>query len=599
MVFVTAGHVPGSVDQSEFGKKMEQAQESRVSTYRPLRVWIPAVLVPSMLLARYFTVWFPEIPMVWMVGSFVPGLLGIAIMFWWVLFSRATWVERLVGLVGVNLGLVITAFLMDKTMLGPPLVVLTIPTALAAFAVALILMGRWLTCRRTVVAVLCSFLVANFSSLLKNDGATGDFAFGFTWRWQPTPEDRFLAAREGRSLGSGQRMPTSGGFQNAAWSGFRGSDRDGVQRGIVFSADWKGQPPQELWRVLVGPAWSSFAVADSFLLTQEQRGDFEAIVCYDADSGAEVWSREIESRFFDALGGLGPRATPTIAAGSVFALGAEGWLVKLAAEDGEIQWQVDLRELTKLPPPMWGNSCSPLVVGDLVIVHAAGPDDRGVIAFDVDSGDVRWSVPADKDSYSSLHLTKFFDEEQLVFVGGDGVTFFNPQTGGKIHAHEFKTPGYRALQPAVVGANQLLFTSEVSGSRLIELQRTEGGWESTEVWTSRGIKPDFNDFVVFESNVFGFDGSIFVCIDLQDGSRRWKDGRYGKGQVILLADSGLLVVVSEKGDLVLVEANPSEHRELHKLKALDGKTWNHPVIVGNRLYVRNASEAVCYELPQK
>lgn len=567
------------------------------SSYRPLRIWIPVVLILLMVGARYFMTWFPEIPMVWMVGSFVPPLLGLVIIGWWLTLSRATWTERGVGLLGIVLIFVAVIAVMDGTMLGPPVIVLLLPTTMAAFAVGLILQGAVLNFRRTAVALLLAAVVASGSALLKNDGATGNFSFGFSWRWQPTPEEQFLAQRQ--TAGNATRRPTTEGFQRPEWPGFRGPERDGKQQGVVFSADWKSQPPKPLWRIKLGPAWSSFAVSDSFLVTQEQRGENEAVVCYDADNGQEVWAREIKSRFFDALGGLGPRATPAIADGRVYALGAEGWLVCLEATEGAIQWQVDLGALTGQKPPMWGYSCSPLVHNGLVIVHAVGLADRGIVAFDAASGEVRWSVPANKDSYSSLHLTRFFGNEQLVFLGSDGATFLDPATGATLHQHEHQISGYRAIQPAVVDAQRLMFTSEFGGARVIELAQTESGFSSKEVWTTRNLKPDFNDFVVHQGFAYGFDGAVFACVDLQDGQRRWKQGRYGKGQVLLLADSNLLLVIAEEsGELVLLETNPEDHVERGTIKALEGKTWNHPVVVGSRLYLRNAQEAVCYELPQ-
>ncbi len=565
--------------------------------YRPLRIWIPILLVPLMLVARYFSVWFPEMPMVWMVGAFVPALLGLLILVWWMTFSRATWGERILGLVGVIAALVTAVTLVDKTMLGPPIVVLTLPTTIAAFAVTLVMLFRRLTFRRTVLAIVSAFLAAGVSTLLKNDGAAGDFRFGFHWRWKATPEELFLAGlKPGISIDT-IRKPTAEHFDDAAWPGFRGPNRDGIQRGVTLESDWNKFPPKELWRIKLGPAWSSFAVANGFLITQEQRGEKEAVVCYDANSGEQVWVQEIQSRFFDALGGLGPRATPTIADGRVYATGAEGWLVKLDAVDGALLWKTDLRALTNQEQPMWGFSCSPLAIDDLVVVHAAGQTSNGVIvAFDADSGEIRWQVSADKDTYSSLHRSNFFGHVQLVFLGSHGVTFLEPATGRTLLDHEFKTMGYRALQPAVIDANHLLFTSEYAGTRLIELKPVAQGLEAEEIWTTRNLKPDFNDFVVHQGFVYGFDGAILTCVDLKDGSRRWKKGRYGKGQLTLLAESDLLLVISEQGELVLLAATPEEHRELSKRQALEGKTWNHPVVVGDRLYVRNANEAACYQL---
>ncbi|MBL8854300.1 MAG: PQQ-like beta-propeller repeat protein [Planctomycetaceae bacterium] len=585
------------MNQEENAKSHSPTEPSQTaSAYRPLRIWIPVILLVLMVVARYFMTWFPEVPMVWMVGSFVPFLLSLVVFGWWVTLSRATWPERFLGVVGIGLVLAITVAVMDPSMRGAPILVLTLPTTMASFAIGLIAQSRVLQIRRTWVALLLAAIAASGSAMLKNDGATGSFSFGFSWRWQPTPEEEFLAQRSTNLRAT--RQPTIESFQQPTWPGFRGPERDGSQHGQVFSADWKSQPPKQIWRIKLGPAWSSFAVADQFLVTQEQRGPNEAIVCYDAENGLEVWAREIKSRFFDELGGLGPRATPTIADGRVFALGAEGWLVCLEATAGEIVWQVDISELTKEEPPMWGYSCSPLVHNGLVIVHAVGAGDLGIVAFDATTGAVRWSVPANKQSYSSMHLTKFFGGEQLVFLGSDGALFLDPATGKTLHQHPHEIAGYRAVQPAVIDSQRLMFTSEFAGARVIELAPSETGLTSKEVWTSRSLKPDFNDFVVHQGYAYGFDGAVFACVDLKDGQRRWKQGRYGKGQVLLLADSNLMLVIAEEsGELVLLETNPDEHVERSSLQALDGKTWNHPVVVGNRLYLRNAKEAVCYELP--
>jgi len=583
--------------------------EIPLDRFQPLRTWIPLLLVPLMMVARYVPTWFPETPMVWMVGAFVPGLLSILIMFWWFTYSRATWGERILGILGLNGILALSVWLVDPTMQGPPFIVLTLPTVTAGFAIALIFLAGQSPVRRTATAVVVALLASVLSLSLKNDGATGDFSFGFDWRWKATPEEIFLAQRAADpTLDRPSKIePSPSVFQNPPWPGFRGPDRNGIVQDadgeVMFADDWEQELPEELWRITLGPAWSSFAVADGFLVTQEQRGEYEAVVCYDAETGGEVWAQEIKSRFFDPLGGLGPRATPTIAEGSIFAQGAEGVLVKLDPTNGTVQWQVDLRELAGREPPMWGYSGSPLVTQGLVLVHAAGDGNQGIIAFDSQRGDIKWSVPADQGSYASLHLTRFFNQEQVVLLSDGGAVFLDPLTGAELTKHDFKIPGYRALQPGLVTepglvtATRLLIPGEYAGTRLIELQKEEGQWTTQEIWTSRYIKPDFNDMVIHQGFAYGFDGSIFTCIDLNDGSRRWKKGRYGKGQAILLADSNQILVVSEQGELILLAANPDQHQELGKIVGVSGKTWNHPVVVKDRLYLRNANQAVCYRLP--
>ena len=587
---------------------MSEEITSEQRTGRPLRIWIPCLLIALMLVARFVPGLIQNGPaMIWMVAAFGPMLLGLLIVLWWLLLSRASWKERVVGLVGIMATFAIVFSLLDQSMLGPPIPVITIPMGIGGFAIGVILLASVLDFRRTLAGLILCFLGAGFSTLLKNDGMWGDFAFGLEWRWTPTPEEQFLSNQS-------KSAPTQANAQVAQeisqavlspeWPGFRGPNRDGVQTGMIFSADWKNNPPQELWRIQVGPAWSSFAVAGDYLFTQEQRGDNEAVVCYDANTGTEVWAFSTESRFFDGLGGLGPRATPTIANGSILAMGGEGWLVCLNAPTGELVWKVDIREAANCQPPMWGFSSSPLVTDGVVAVHTGAAEDKGIMAFDLETGEVRWSVAAGIQSYGSLQVITLADRRLVAILSDEGVQLIDPVDGKTTLLYEWQHQGYRALQPQVVGDNGLLIPTGMGmGTRLVEVTASgagesgESSLSATEKWTSRRLKPDYSDLVIHQGFAYGFDNLIFTCIDLADGERKWIGGRYGKGQAILLSDSDLILVISEKGQLVLLKANPEKQEELATIEALNGKTWNHPVVVGDRLFLRNAAEAVCYRLP--
>ncbi len=575
------------------------------AAFRPLRIWIPLLLLPLMLLMRFIPDLIQNGPsMIWMASAFGPFLVAALIMVWWLLFSRARWYERLLGIAGIVLILAVEQWIAHYSMRGPLLIVMTIPMTIAAFAIGLILLGQRLSFQRTALALILASVGSGVSALVKTDGVWGNFSFGLDWRWTPTSEDKLLARRPGGSGGTKTEATKDSSvtldvesFKNPQWPGFRGPNSDSVQHGLVFSDDWKTEAPKELWRVPVGPAWSSFAVAGDYLVTQEQRGGDEAVVVYDANTGTQVWERTIPSRFFESLGGLGPRATPTVADGAIYAMGAEGWLMKLDAANGEILWKVDLRKEADREPPMWGFSASPCVHDGLVIIYAGGQGDKGVLAFKTDDGSLVWSAAAGVQSYGTVQMVTLMSKPMLGLLSEQGAHFWEPKSGAKILEYDWPHQGYRALQPQVVDGDKILIPTGLgSGTQLVQISESDGKLSGKELWTSKDMKSDFNDMVVHDGYAYGFDNAIFACIDLKDGKRKWKGGRYEKGQAFLLADSGLIVVVSERGELVLLRANPEKLEELAKIPAMDGKTWNHPVVVGTKLFLRNAEEAVCYEL---
>jgi outer membrane protein assembly factor BamB len=572
-------------------------------SWRPLRIWIPILLLPLMVFMRFVPGLVPDGPsMIWMASAFGPFLVGLLVMLWWLLASRARWFERILGVLGVVGAVGIEQAVCHESMRGPLPIVMTIPMAIAAFALGAILFGNKLSIHRTWLAIGLAALGAGYSALIKTDGVWGDFSFGFNWRWNQSAEQKALSEiRQAEKRTSSQPIDSQGvlgALKLAAWPGFRGPQGDSAQRGLRFSDDWTAHPPQEIWRRRLGPAWSSFSIGADRLFTQEQRGENEAVACYDSKTGEPIWSFETPSRFFESLGGLGPRGTPTLSDGSIYALGAEGILVKLDAMDGKLVWKADLKEASgRKEPPMWGFSCSPCIESGVVIVHAGGKGDKGVIAFNVEDGQVAWTAPAGEMSYSSVQKIKLLDQTYLCLLSNTGAHLWEPATGKSLYNYEFVHQGYRACQAQVIDGNKLLIPAGMgTGTRLVEFTSGDNGLEAKEVWTSKDMKPDYNDILVHDGNIYGFDNAIFACIGLEDGKRKWKGGRYEKGQALLLADSGLILVISEKGELVLLRATSEKHQELGKIAALSDKTWNHPVVVGDRLYVRNAQEAVCYQL---
>jgi outer membrane protein assembly factor BamB len=372
---------------------------------------------------------------------------------------------------------------------------------------------------------------------------------------------------------------------------------------VRIETDWSKSPPVQLWRRPIGPGWSSFAVDGDILYTQEQRGEQEVAAAYKVSTGEPVWQHRDAVRFWESNGGAGPRATPTLSDGRVYTFGATGIVNALNAGNGARIWSRNAAIDTGVEVPVWGFASSPLVVGDLVVVAAAGQ----LVAYTAATGERRWLGPAGGAGYSSPHFATIDGVGQILLLRGSRTISVAPADGSVLWEHTWE-PGVGIVQPALTESNGVLLSTgdgmggvgmrriAVSHKPLDSARDKAAGWTVEERWTSRGLKPYYNDFVVHKGHAFGFDGSILACVDLADGNRKWKGGRYGSGQLVLLADQDLLLVLSEEGEVALVSATPDKFTEVARFKAIEGKTWNHPVVVGNVLLVRNGEEMAAFRL---
>jgi outer membrane protein assembly factor BamB len=273
----------------------------------------------------------------------------------------------------------------------------------------------------------------------------------------------------------------------------------------------------------------------------------------------------------------------------VYAFGATGILNVLDADDGAVVWSRNVASDAEVEVPYWGFAGSPLVVDDVVIVAAAA----ALVAYDLATGEPRWFGPNGGDGYSSPHRATVDGVEQILLLSGAGATSVAPADGTLLWKHPWS--GFPIVQPAQTADGDILIGTD-GGIGRIAVTHGPGGWTVEERWTSVRLKPYFNDFVVHEGHAFGFDGRMLACIDAEDGERRWKGGRYGHGQLVLLPDQDLLLVLSERGEVALVGATPDQFSELARFPAIGGKTWNHPVLAGDILLARNAQEMVAFRL---
>ena len=615
-----------------------------------LRLWPGVVILALIVLVRYVIPFF--IPEADLSGVLV-GVVGAAlILIWWLFFSRAPWSERIGALVVIAAAVIaikplvhasISNGFMDRMfyVYAAPASVAPALVIWALFSRRLPGPARWATMIATI------FLACAVWMLLRTNGITGDAGAQLAWRWTQTAEERLLARGEEPVAASPALVsapadadkvaaaaqpsaaPVTAAIEPVAttaksdapapkttaattptpaappldapvvarveWPGFRGSARDGIVHGVRIETDWSSTPPVKMWQRPIGPGWSSFAVQGGLLFTQEQRGEEEMVAAYRVDTGEPVWRHRDPARFWESNGGAGPRGTPTLHNGRVYALGATGILNVLDARNGASVWSRNAALDSKKQIPMWGFSSSPLIVHDMVVVAAAGK----LAAYDLATGNPRWFGPNGGGGYSSPHLATIGGIEQIVFLSAKGVTGINPADGKELWQYAWE--GTPILQPALTTDGDVLVTSGDAmggmGMRRLAVTHAADSWSVAERWTSNGLKPYFSDFVVHNGYAFGFDGRILSCIDLKDGARKWKGGRFGQGQLVLLPDQDLLLVLSEEGELGLVSATPDKFTEVARLPGIEGKTWNHPVVVRDTLLVRNDQEMAAFKLP--
>lgn len=426
---------------------------------------------------------------------------------------------------------------------------------------------------------------------------TGDMVPQLTFRWSRTADE----VREAHRQAAGAVAWSPGvlsGDQAGDHAEYRGKHRDGVVQGPALARDWKAQPPRLVWRQPVGGGHAGFAIAGNAVVTIEQRRDAEAVVCYDTDTGQEVWQFAYPALFTEPLGGIGPRATPTIADGAVYALGAEGHLTCLDAATGKKKWQVNILDGTK--NLKWAMSGSPLVYDNVVVVNPGAQTDdaqgRALTAYDRANGALVWKAGGAKAGYSSPMLATLAGRRQVLLFDGDGLAGHDAGNGAELWRYAWPTHmGINAAQPVVLDGDRVYISSGYdAGGVMLQVAEKDGKRTAEPLWRNKSLRCKFTSPVLRDGHLYGLDDGVLVCLNAETGKRTWRGQRYGHGQ--LLRSDDLLLILGESGELALVEATPEAFRERGNIPALEGKTWNYPALAGGRVYLRNDQEMACYDL---
>ena len=382
------------------------------------------------------------------------------------------------------------------------------------------------------------------------------------------------------------------------WTNFRGPKRDGKYEEASVSTNWPASGLPLLWKQPVGVGHASFVIADGKAYTIEQRRGQEVAAAYDVNTGHELWTQKWNASYTDETGD-GPRATPTWDDGRLYALGATGELRCINASSGAVIWGKNILADNQSKNLPWAMAASPLIVDDKVIVLPGGANGKSVVAYNKMTGAPVWKALDDPQAYVSPMLIELAGRRQIVVVSSFRVVGLTPENGSLLWSYSWDTDnGINVSQPIVVDRNRFFISSGYGkGAALVEVKGSGNSFTASTVWENKNMKNKFNSSVLHNGYVYGLDEGILVCLDVNTGERKWKDGRYGYGQVILAGDH--LIVTSHEGEVALVKASPDKYTEVARFSAIQGQTWNYPAIAEGKLFVRNSNEMAAYNISGK
>ncbi|MDX1929699.1 MAG: PQQ-binding-like beta-propeller repeat protein [Pirellulaceae bacterium] len=463
------------------------------------------------------------------------------------------------------------------------------------------------TSRRVWVSglLLPVFVVGVLLAFFRIDRVDSEIVPKFAWRWTKAAE-----------------LPESAGTPtNAEDAFFAPSDKDYPQflgpnanstlPGVEVETNWSEHPPKIAWKQPIGKGWSGFVVQGNAAYTMEQRDQEEWVSCYDVDTGRLLWHYAIPGLHFHPLGGTGPRATPTLHEGRVYAQSAVSDLVCLDMRTGKPIWSFDMLKASKSTQAefeasvSWGRSASPVIVDGKVIAALGGSDNaklQSLIALDANNGTEVWRGGSSQISYSTPVVTSLLGQPQIVYTSESSVTAHSIADGAEMWSIKWPSRSNgdaNVSQPVTIDDSHVLLSKGYGGgAELLKIAKSDAAWTAEAVWKSEGVlRTKFTSCVVKDGHAYGLNDGILECVNLENGKRTWKKGRYRHGQVLLVGET--LVITAENGSVVLVATDPKELRELASLPVIGDVTWNTAALSGDRLLIRNSDEAACVILPLK
>ncbi|MCG8585147.1 MAG: PQQ-binding-like beta-propeller repeat protein [Pirellulales bacterium] len=375
------------------------------------------------------------------------------------------------------------------------------------------------------------------------------------------------------------------------WPNWRGPNHDGISVERGWLDEWDKDEPVVAWRKNVGIGFSSVSVSGGRLYTMgHEKGKdkigTDAVWCLDAKTGKEIWKHTYECNIVDNLHEGGPATTPTVDDGRVFTISKEGDLFALDAETGKVLWNHKLSKLLGVRMPKWGFSCSPLVLGNMLIVEASR-----TIALDKKTGRMIWKTDKFKPGYGSPASFQRDGRTLIAVLNNEFVMVVDAKDGEIVAKFPWTTSfDTSSTTPIIHGDTIYISTAYNKGCALFDFD----GKKLTPRYANKDMRNHMANSVLYEGHLYGFDGKShnarlvkLVCMEYDTGKVKWAERGLGCGS-LKLAD-GKLIVLSDRGELLIAPATPKEFAPIGREKFLDGKCWTVPVLSGGLIYCRNAN----------
>jgi outer membrane protein assembly factor BamB len=397
------------------------------------------------------------------------------------------------------------------------------------------------------------------------------------------------------------------------WASFRGPHHDGTVEAPASVRDWKSARLKTLWKTETPSGFSSFAVAADnayTIVTAENDGNpSETLLCLDARTGKQKWSKPLaivakydgggDSGTSDNKGGDGPRSTPVISEGHVYAIDANLGAHCLKADTGDIVWQHDVLKDNAGVNIKWQNAASPLIDGN-VFLMAGGGKGEALLGLDKKTGKVVWKTGDDLMTHATPILADIHGIQQAIFFTQTGLVAVEPQKGTVLWRAAFPYKVSTAASPVVFEDIVYCSAGYGVGAGAFKISKSGSSLSATQIW--RRENECFNHWstpVVKDGYLYGmfsfkeYGKGPLACVDIRTGKDMWKEEGFGPGQVILAGDK--VIALSDKGELVVAETNPQKYIELKRDDVLKGKVWSYPVLAYNHLFARSTEEGVCIQ----